>query len=213
MDGSDLAASVADTGIGIPADRQDRVFGLFERVNEDRSEATGTGLGLALTKSLVEIHGGTIAFESEEGRGTTFRLRLPQVAAELVPGDRLLVVEDAPNDAELIVELARSAGLPCEVVGSATAALAALERGRPSGVVLDLRLPDARGERVIEALKRTRTTADVPLIVVSVEDDDGRVRQLGADDHLTKPIDAERLRLWLGRVGAQREGRVARAAG
>ena len=154
--GRDLLASVTDTGIGIPTDRHDRVFGLFERVNEDRSEATGTGLGLALSKSLVDLHGGSIAFESAAGLGTTFRLRLPDVGIDAVPEDRLLVVEDSPRDAELIVELASSAGLPSEFVGSAWAALTAIERDRPSGVVLDLRLPDDRGEQIGRASCRER---------------------------------------------------------
>ena len=213
IDGRDLVASVADSGIGIPADRHERVFGMFERVNEDRSDATGTGLGLALTKSLVDMHTGTIAFESAEGRGTTFRVLLPEVATEAAPADRLLVVEDSPPDAELIVELAAGAGLSTEVVGSAEAAVAAIERARPSGVVLDLRLPDQRGERVLEDLRSRRSTADVPVIVVTIEDDDGKLRQLGVDDHLTKPIDAERLRRWLGRVAALRKERRAHPVG
>jgi signal transduction histidine kinase len=79
VDGSDLLFEVSDTGIGIPADRRDRVFGMFERVNEDRSEARGTGLGLALSKRLVELHGGAISFTSGEHGGTTFRVLLPNV--------------------------------------------------------------------------------------------------------------------------------------
>ena len=80
IDGDMLAVDVRDSGIGIPVDRQDRVFGMFERVNEDRSDAKGTGLGLALSKLLVELHGGTIGFESVEDAGSTFRVRIPGVA-------------------------------------------------------------------------------------------------------------------------------------
>jgi signal transduction histidine kinase len=81
---------VSDTGIGIPVDRQRRVFGMFERVNEDRSAAKGTGLGLALSKRLVELHGGTISFESAEGAGSTFRMSLPDA---VVPGGRAIAQE------------------------------------------------------------------------------------------------------------------------
>jgi len=77
--GDALVFEVGDTGIGIPADRRPRVFGMFERVNEDRSEARGTGLGLALSKRLVEAQGGTIDFASRVDAGTTFRVRIPGV--------------------------------------------------------------------------------------------------------------------------------------
>ena len=81
----DLLFEVSDNGIGIPAADQGRVFGVFERLHEGRHEAAGTGLGLALTKRIVELHGGSIAFTSEEGAGTTFTVSFPDaVDAELV---------------------------------------------------------------------------------------------------------------------------------
>jgi signal transduction histidine kinase len=192
----DLVLEVADTGFGIPAGDRHRLFGTFERLHVGRVEAAGTGLGLALTKSLVELHGGTIAFESEEGRGTTFRVVLPDARVEPIHGDRLLVVEDIKADADLIVALAAEAGLRSEVVTTASAAIDAVRRDPPRGVVLDLRLPDERGERVLEALKADPRTSKIPVIVVTVEDDEGRSRPLGADDHVTKPIDSRRLATW-----------------
>jgi signal transduction histidine kinase len=201
----DLIVEVADTGFGIPATERHRVFGTFERLHEGRLEATGTGLGLALTKILVELHGGTIDFESEEGRGTTFRVVLPEARVEPIHGDRLLVVEDIKGDADLIVALAAEAGLRSEVVTTARAAIDAVRRDPPRGVVLDLRLPDERGERVLEALKTDPRTQEIPVIVVTVEDDEGRSRPLGADDHLTKPIDGRRLAAWLRQLRSVKE--------
>jgi CheY-like chemotaxis protein/anti-sigma regulatory factor (Ser/Thr protein kinase) len=201
LDGNDLRVEVTDTGIGIPADRQGRVFGEFERLNEDRSGANGTGLGLALTKRLVALHGGTIDFESAEGKGSTFRVCLPNVAAARPTSGRLLVVEDERGDAELILALASEHGLRSEVVPSATAAVAAIRREPPLAVILDLRLPDARGETVLSALAELRERR-VPVVVVTVEDDDGHSVRLGADMHLTKPIDRARLARWLARLPA-----------
>jgi len=96
VESTDLVFEVSDTGIGIPEDRRDRVFGIFERVNEDRSEASGTGLGLALSRRLVEMYGGAISFTSGERGGTTFRVLLPNVvqarrdeAAEVRPASAL----------------------------------------------------------------------------------------------------------------------------
>jgi signal transduction histidine kinase len=208
--GTDLELTVADTGIGIPDEQRHRVFGTFERIHEGVVDVPGTGLGLALTKRLVELHGGSIEFQSGAG-GTTFAVRLPDACIERVAGDRLLVVDDVRADADLIVALAAAAGLRSEVVGTAAGALAAVRRDPPRAVVLDLRLPDARGERVLEALKGDPATARIPVLVVTVEDDLGRTRPLGADDHLTKPIDARRLAVWLEAVAAAREARPATA--
>jgi CheY-like chemotaxis protein len=202
--GQDLVAEVADTGIGIAADRRDRLFGVFERLHDEAStKIAGTGLGLALTKRLVELHRGSIGCDSEEGVGTTFRLRLPNVATESVSGAYLLIVEDELRDAELVAALATKAGLRSEIVRSAEAARNAVIRSVPIGIVLDMRLPDRRGEEVLRALKADPATRGIPVIIVTVEDDDGRMRQLGADDHLTKPIAAERLAIWLTRIGSK----------
>ncbi|HEY8648140.1 MAG TPA: ATP-binding protein, partial [Candidatus Limnocylindria bacterium] len=208
VDDRDLIIAVSDSGIGIPVDRQDRVFGVFERVNEDRSDAAGTGLGLALTKKLVEIQGGSIDFVSAPGEGTTFTVRLPDVSGVAVVGERLLVVEDERRDADLIVALASAQGIRCEVVSTLAAAIASFESERPLGIVLDLRLPDGRGEAIL-ALAAAGQRPNVPVVVVSIDDDLGRSRSLGADDHITKPIDHARMSAWLAQIAARRAARSA----
>ena len=200
LDGTDLLFAVTDTGIGIPAESRDRVFGLFERLHEGRVEAEGTGLGLALTKRLVEQMGGSIAFESEDGRGTTFRVCLPDVRTEPVVGKRILVVEDERHDADLIVAVAASLGLRAEVVHSLAGTALALRRGRPLAIVLDLRLQDGRGEQLLRDLRDDPLNSSVPVIVVTVEAEPSALLALGADDYLTKPIDRARLERWLTRT-------------
>jgi len=200
LDGPDLIVAVADTGIGIPADARSRVFGVFERLHEGRVKTEGTGLGLALTKRLVEQMGGSIAFESEDGRGTTFRVCLPDVRTEPVLGQRILVVEDERHDADLIVAVAGSIGLRAEVVRSLAATTLALRRSRPLAIVLDLRLLDGRGEQVLRDLRDDAINASVPVIVVTVEAEPSTLLALGADDYLTKPIDRARLERWLIRA-------------
>lgn len=200
LDGPDVLFAVVDTGIGIPAEVRDRVFGVFERLHEGRATAEGTGLGLALTKRLVEQMGGSIAFESEEGRGTTFRVRLPDVRTEPVAGQRILVVEDERHDADLIVAVAASLGLRAEVVRSLAGTSLALRRSRPLAIVLDLRLPDGRGEQLLRELKADPTNASMPVVVVTVEAEPSALLALGADDYLTKPIDRARLERWLIRT-------------
>ncbi len=203
-----LTLEVTDTGIGIPQDKVSRVFGTFERLHEGSYEAAGTGLGLALTKQLVELHGGTIAFHTAEGQGTRFTINLPQVVVPLVDA-RILIVEDEPRDAQLIAALAAREGFQTEVAGSVASALAAIRRGTPLAVILDLRLPDGRGETVMDELKKLVPAHAMPTIVVTVEDDEGGSRLKGADDHLTKPLDHARLTGWLRQVAARRTDRTA----
>jgi signal transduction histidine kinase/ActR/RegA family two-component response regulator len=202
--GRELHFDVTDTGIGVPEEARDRMFGLFERFHEGRSETAGTGLGLALTKRLVEQMNGAISFESEEGKGTTFRVHLPDVVTEQLVGERILVVDDERHDADLIVAVAASVDLRAEIVRGLAGTEDALARGRPLGVVLDLRLPDGRGEQFLGRLKTDPAFADIPVIVVTVEAEPATAIALGADDYLTKPIDRARLERWLHRVAQRR---------
>ena len=197
-----LDIAVVDTGFGIPLDKQDRVFGTFERFHEGMSGAHGTGLGLALTKRLVELHHGSIDFTSREGDGSTFHVRLPDVVID-GRARRVLVIEDDRRDADLVIALAAAHGLTSEVASSVEEATAAIVRSLPAGIVLDLRLRDERGEGILELLKADPTMATIPVVIVTVEDDEGRSTRLGADDYLTKPIDRPRLERWLARVAAR----------
>jgi CheY-like chemotaxis protein/anti-sigma regulatory factor (Ser/Thr protein kinase) len=196
-----LDVLVVDTGLGIPLEKQDRVFGTFERFHEEDRTTAGTGLGLALTRRLVELHHGTIDFRSRPGSGSTFHVRLPDVVVD-AQARRVLVVEDESRDADLVIALAAKHGLTAEVASSVEEATAAIVRSVPSGVVLDLRLRDGRGERVLELLRSDPILAKVPVVIVTVEDE-GRSDYLGADDYLTKPIDRPRLERWLTRVAAR----------
>jgi signal transduction histidine kinase/ActR/RegA family two-component response regulator len=214
-DGGDIMFEVVDSGVGIPLEAQDRVFGVFERLHEGTFQASGTGLGLALTKRLVELMGGTITFESTAGHGTTFGVRLPDALSQPVSGTRLLIVEDERHDAELVVVVAASLGLRSEVVRTLASAREALARSMPVGIVLDLKLPDGRGEALLDELRRQAVR--VPVVVVSVEGEPEKAITLGADDYLTKPIDRARLLTWLGRLDrtvaepAPRKAEVLRA--
>ncbi|MEI6136580.1 MAG: PAS domain S-box protein [Chloroflexota bacterium] len=201
--GTDLLIVVKDTGIGIPADRHDRVFGTFERVNEDRAVVGGSGIGLSLTKRLVELQLGDISFESAEGVGTTFRVRLPGAVRGRVVGRRLLVLEDEPASADLIAEYAMELDVDCEVVSTVANALRSATNDRPIGIVIDLVLDGERGESLIEILQANPALSDIRILVITVEDDTGRSRQLGADDHLTKPVDRSRFVAWLRQVAAE----------
>ena len=194
-----LVVRVSDSGIGIPPEAAARLFGLFERVNRDRSDAQGSGLGLALTKRLVELQGGEISVDSTLDRGSTFTVRLPGVHYAPSDSEAILIVEDEWADAELLEALATEAGTPSRRVSTLAHAMAELDRARPLGVVLDLFLPDGHGSSILEVLKSSTETADIPVLVVTSATDTARFRLMGAEC-LTKPIDPAQVRAWLRRV-------------
>ena len=118
-----LELAVRDTGIGIPPDRMDRLFTSFSQVDASTTRRYGgTGLGLAISKRLVELMGGTISVESEQGKGSTFRITLPVEAAEVpaqialdeglpqLAGKRILVVDDNATNREIVTRHARRGG-------------------------------------------------------------------------------------------------------
>lgn len=200
-----LEFEVRDSGIGIPAESHARVFGTFERFHETADGGQpGSGLGLALTKSLVELHGGTITFESSVGIGTKFLVRLPGSVSRLASGARLLIVEDDRRDADLVVALAERHGVASDVARSASEALSIIERQVPAGIVLDLSLPDGRGEIIIQALRDRNL--QIPTLVITAMDEEVDA-DLWVDDHMRKPIDAARFDRWLQRLAAPKEGR------
>jgi CheY-like chemotaxis protein len=146
------------------------------------------------------------------GKGTTFHVSLPDVVTEQVVGERILVIDDERHDADLIVAVAASVDLRAAGVRGLAGTEEALSRGRPLGVVLDLRLPDGRGEEFLGRLKADPALADVPVIVMTVETEPATALALGADDYLTKPIDRLRLESWLRRVVQRRidQGRAGK---
>jgi PAS domain S-box-containing protein len=203
VDTDGLVFDVKDSGIGIPVESHARVFGTFERFHESANGQPGTGLGLALTKSLVDLHGGTITFESSVGIGTTFHVRLPGSVPRATVGARLLIVEDDRRDADLVVALAERHGVASDVARSVYEALSIIERQVPAGIVLDLSLPDGRGEIILQTLRDRNLR--IPALVVTALDEQVDA-DLGVDDQLRKPIDAARFDRWLQRFAAQGEG-------
>lgn len=221
-----LRVSVSDTGIGIkPADHT-RVWKEFEQVDSTYARAQmGTGLGLALTKKLVELHGGRIWLESEgiEGKGSTFTFDLPLAASsragtfvvrreskspftEETAGPAsgrplVLVVEDDATAVALLRAYLLEGGYDMAHAPTAAAALELARALRPVAITLDVLLPDVPGWEVLTALKAQPETRDIPVIIVSVTDDKRLGFSLGAVEFLVKPVRRQELMAVIRRAG------------
>lgn len=209
--------SVADTGIGIAPEQLASVFEPFERLGAEHGEIEGTGLGLALSKRLIEAMGGSISFESEPGKGTTFTLALeaaraprvhtlhngrPHADGERTNGHRddelrrILYIEDNLSNLTLIERiLERDAAVELVPAMQGQLGLDLAREHRPELIVLDLHLPDMSGQEVLRRLKADPQTAAIPVIVLSADASKGQISRLmesGASDYLTKPLDVQR---------------------
>jgi signal transduction histidine kinase/CheY-like chemotaxis protein len=215
---SDTVVQVAvwDTGIGIAADDQQRIFGEFQQVGQGLAGKTeGTGLGLTLAKKFVELHGGTIWVESTPGHGSTFTFTLPALSAEgqatlpAVPEDAaraqgqafepassvplVLVVEDDAKGADLLRIYLSEAGYSVEVARDGAEGLEKVRRLAPAAVVLDILLPKLDGWAFLTQVKAEPVTREVPVIIVSIIDQKGKGFALGAADYLIKPVQKDDL--------------------
>jgi PAS domain S-box-containing protein len=204
-----IQVDVSDTGIGIAAEDQEKIFERFFRADHPLvGETDGTGLGLSIVTSLVELHGGQIWVESELSKGSTFSFTLPVAGEEVTeqavvqrpsiisyrpPAKRVMVVEDDSDVAELIVHQLRLHGYETESVVRGHDVFASIQKKRPDLITLDLRLPDVDGLALLEQLKANEETANIPVVIVSILDEQREGFRRGAADYLGKPIDKDRL--------------------
>ena len=199
--------SVSDTGIGIEPEFQQKIFDEFFQVGDRLRKREGTGLGLAVTKKFIELHGGRIWVQSAKGQGSIFTITLPVLP---IPEKRLLVptvtkldahpnaplalvVEDDPAAAKLLSIYLTEAGFSVEVAADGDAGFEKANTFRPAVITVDIMLPKIDGWELLMRLKANHATASIPVVVVSIVDEPGRGFALGAADYLMKPADRESL--------------------
>jgi NO-binding membrane sensor protein with MHYT domain/nitrogen-specific signal transduction histidine kinase/ActR/RegA family two-component response regulator len=233
-DGDDALVRVSDSGIGIAPDFLPHVFDRFRQQDASITRRHGgLGLGLAIVRQLVELHGGTIAADSAgENTGTTFTLRLPLAApasagspdaapatAALMAladlsGLSVLLVDDAPDTLDVIEQILQGCGAATLAASGAAMALALLDRERPDVIVSDIGMPDIDGFELMRRIRRRTHDAggEIPAIALTAltrQDDYDRALRAGFDDYLAKPVDAGALVARIADVAARRRAGAA----
>ena len=212
-DGGRLRIAVTDTGLGIAAEHLDRLFVPFDRLGAEQSGPEGTGIGLALSKGLVEAMGGFIGVDSRPGEGSTFWVEFERIddpveriargpisAAEgLVrsTAGSVLYIEDNLANVKLIERILRDRpGVRLLTAMQGRMGLELARRHRPDLILLDLHLPDVPGREVLHELLTTPETEQIPVAIISADATNGQVGRLlaaGARAYLAKPLDVGEL--------------------
>jgi signal transduction histidine kinase/CheY-like chemotaxis protein len=207
--GDELVVTVTDTGVGVPPEDRERIFESFQQGGRGVAREEGTGLGLTLTRRIIELFGGRLWLESEVGVGSTFGFAIPlqpqETAAGTEPGDAarptVLLVDDDRASLDLMTAYLESSDLRLERARDGIEALRRTRELRPAALVLDIRLPRLDGWQVLDQLREDPETADIPIVVASVVDDRARGLALGAAAYLRKPVSREDLLGALAGVG------------
>ncbi len=211
-----LLLRVRDTGIGMKPEQLDHIFEVFKQADASTTRKYGgTGLGLAITRSFCLMMGGDIVVESTWGEGSTFTMRLPLDVRQVISHTptpcgvaepvaaavgspvesvaTVLVIDDDPGVRELMQRFLSKEGLHVVTAHSGEAGLQLARQLQPSAITLDVMMPDLDGWMVLNALKASPETADIPVIMLTMVDDRSLGYALGASDYLIKPVERERL--------------------
>jgi CheY-like chemotaxis protein/anti-sigma regulatory factor (Ser/Thr protein kinase) len=204
--------TVRDTGPGIPPEQIDRLFTPFDRLGVDARGIEGTGLGLTLSKHLVEAMGGRLDLESQVGVGSAFSVELPMVDAPIVAVERLpvparatrddserlvLYVEDNLSNLRLVERIVdQRPGVKLVSAMQGRLGLDLAREHRPDLILLDVHLPDLSGLDVLRLCREDPRIRDIPVVILSADASEGQIRRLldaGAHAYLTKPLDVAKL--------------------
>jgi CheY-like chemotaxis protein len=206
-----VTITVTDTGIGVPPEDRERIFESFQQGGRGASREEGTGLGLTLSRRIVELLGGRMWLESEVGVGSTFGFSLPAYRPSVAGwvGESgaatgladVVVIEDDRPSLDLLTAYLAGGAFRVTPARDGLSGLEAVRRIRPAVVLLDIRLPGMDGWAVLEALQADSTTRDIPVVVVSIIDEHPRGVALGAAAYLVKPVSRDALLGALKSVG------------
>jgi two-component system sensor histidine kinase/response regulator len=229
-----LRFQVIDTGIGITAEHKENLFREFSQADTSIARKYGgTGLGLAITYRFIQMMRGSIAVDSKPGQGTTFTIQLPadvnlensestrsltavddQLAARSVRKDRgtILVIDDDPTVRDLMSRSLTKLGFRAVSGKSGTEGMELAKKVHPLLITLDVMMPEMDGWNVLRQLKAEPALKEIPVIMVTIVDNEPMSIALGASGYLIKPVDRERLAALVEKYGALRPSEEDAAA-
>jgi signal transduction histidine kinase/DNA-binding response OmpR family regulator/HAMP domain-containing protein len=220
VDGGDwVTFRVSDTGIGMTSEQMARLFQPFSQADASTTRRYGgTGLGLAISRHFCQLMGGDITVESEVGRGSTFTIRLPAEVvnpkpalapcletsvdtAVLTGAPTVLVIDDDPTVHDLLQRFLSKEGVRMVAATGGEEGLRLARTTRPAAIILDVLMRGMDGWAVLTALKTDPELADIPVVMLTIVDDQQMGYALGAADYLIKPVDWQRLASILQKYG------------
>jgi CheY-like chemotaxis protein len=213
-----VRVTVADDGIGIPEDKQDRIFQPFQRAGQETGSIEGTGIGLTISKRLAELMGGAVGFRSAEGQGSEFWIDIPghrphqhamahpstrpRAASTTLSGGQerrylIVYIEDNPSNIafmeDLIADLDRVALMTAP---TAEIGIELVRARKPSAVIMDINLPGMSGFEATRRLREWPETRAIPIVALSAAAmvrDNARIEAAGFYRYLTKPVKVDEL--------------------
>jgi PAS domain S-box-containing protein len=212
-----FAFEITDTGIGIEPEQQDRIFKAFEQGERSITrQFGGLGLGLTISKTLVDLHGGTLSVQSQgKNLGATFRVMLDVVAAPVATSTtssngnvgterslNILVVDDDADTRRILSRLLSKCGYEIAAVDCVQGALKLLEKDRFDTLISDISLPDSSGYELVREVKQRQWVTSIALSGFGTEEDVRRSIEAGFDYHLTKPVNFQDLRSLLRKIAS-----------
>ena len=192
----EVRVSVADTGPGIAPGDHERIFEEFQQTDMGLEHGEGTGLGLALSKRLVELHGGRIWLESELGKGSTFVVHAAREVGLAMTGERILVVEDNDRNMKLFRDVLVATGYRTLEATTGGEAIELATAQAPDLVLMDIQMPDVDGVEALRRLRADERTAAIPVLAVTAQamhGDRERFLAAGFDGYLSKPVNVREL--------------------
>jgi signal transduction histidine kinase/DNA-binding response OmpR family regulator len=208
----EITMAISDTGIGMSPEQVGRLFQEFVQADPSTTRKYGgTGLGLSISRRFCQMMGGDITVESQLGKGSIFTIRLParidstqpeplmrrvrpeQLAMKPVTGSLILVIDDDQVVCDLMARYLEREGFVVRTASGGREGLALAHELHPAAITLDIHMPDLDGWTVLAAIKGDPKLADIPVVMVTVEDNRSRGYSLGVTEYMTKPIDRERL--------------------
>ncbi|MFZ6029312.1 MAG: response regulator [Chloroflexota bacterium] len=226
-----VVLQVRDTGIGMSPEQMEKLFQPFTQADSSTTRHFGgTGLGLTITQRFCQMMGGSVDVQSEVGKGTAFIIRLPLDVTPLSSADKperkrktgklgrtgplsppsglVLVIDDDPAVRDLLKRFLEREGFLIETAEDGLNGLLRAQEIHPDVITLDVLMPEMDGWAVLTALKAEPMTEDIPVIMLSIVDDQNIGYALGVADYLTKPVDRERLLNTLKRYQSTEVGSV-----